>query len=74
MMLAKRLVNYLPTSAQKGITAAWGKIRGNPELHVLEILNDRSAPHWRPSNQPIRSGTSKCAKLWYHSIGSTTSS
>ena len=59
-MLAKRLVNYLPTSAQKGITAAWRKIRGNPELHVLEILNDRSAPHWRPSNQPIRSGTSKC--------------
>ena len=40
MMLAKRLVNYLPTSAQKGITAAWRKIRGNPELHVLEILSD----------------------------------
>ena len=40
MMLAKRLVNYLPASAQRTITAAWRKIRGNPELHVLEILSD----------------------------------
>lgn len=40
MMLAKRLVNYLPTSAQSTITAAWRKIRGNPELHLLKILSD----------------------------------
>ena len=40
MMLAKRLVNYLPASAQRTITAAWRKIRGNPELHVLKILSD----------------------------------
>jgi hypothetical protein len=40
MMLAKRLVNYLPGPAQRTITAAWRKIRGNPELHVLKILSD----------------------------------
>jgi FkbM family methyltransferase len=40
MMLAKRLVNYLPASAQRTITTAWRKIRGNPELHVLKILSD----------------------------------
>jgi FkbM family methyltransferase len=40
MMLAKRLVNYLPAPAQRTITAAWRKIRGNPELHVLKILSD----------------------------------
>jgi FkbM family methyltransferase len=40
MTLAKRLVNYLPASAQRTITATWRKIRGNPELHVLKILSD----------------------------------